>query len=72
MIILGVLVNFVIVLGLLLLIRPCMNLYRRMRQNKAVGTKSREKRVDVLMNGGPVGRDSADGVALSDLPEKKS
>ena len=72
MIILGVLVNFAVVLGLLLLIRPCMNLCRRIRQNTAVGTKSREKKVDVLMNGGPHGRDSMDGVALSELPEKKS
>ena len=72
MIILGVLVNFVIVLGLLLLIRPCMNLCRRIRQNKAAGTKSREKKAGVLMNGGPHVRDGMDGVALLELPEKKS
>jgi hypothetical protein len=72
MIILGVLINSVIVLGLLLLIRPCMKLCRRIRLNKTVGTKSREKKASVLMNGGPHGRDSTDSVALSELPEKKS
>ena len=49
-----------------------MNLYRGIRQNMAASTKSGEKKSGVLMNGVPHGRDNTEGVALSELPEKKS
>lgn len=70
MVFLGMLLTFVLALALLLSIRPCMNMCRRVKQSFDARPKGEGKgKGGGLANGAPR---SADGVPLMELPEKKT
>jgi hypothetical protein len=72
MIFVGLLLGLAALLGLLLSIRPCMNMCRRMRLSVAMKLKEQDRRSRGNTNGVPRGRDNTEGVRLMELPGKNS
>lgn len=71
MIFVGVLLAVFTLLALLLLIRPCMNMCRRIRLRVTAQTRNHDRSI-IGANGVPQGGDSKEGIGLPALSEKAS
>jgi hypothetical protein len=70
MVFIGAVLGIVALLGFALMIRPCLNMCKRIRLSVAGKANDRKSRVQA--NGAPRDRDSTEGVRLLELPEKGS